>query len=77
MRINTKYNVIWVKGHNIPGETNNYVYVYDTLLPLKKHVAAPYFPTYFPGISPPVPEDSYANHVHIWNDPTIEYKPES
>lgn len=44
-RINTKYNVMWVSGHNVPGETNSLCYVFDTILPLRKHTTAPPFPT--------------------------------
>jgi hypothetical protein len=35
LRVNTKYNVIWVKGQGIAGETNSFVYIYDTRLPLR------------------------------------------
>ena len=30
LRINTKYNVLYVQGKSIPGDTGAYVYVYDT-----------------------------------------------
>ena len=30
VRINTKYNVLYVRGRAIPGETGAYVYIYDT-----------------------------------------------
>jgi len=33
--VNTKYNVIWVKGAAVAGETNSIVYIYDTRLPLR------------------------------------------
>ena len=33
--MNTKYNVIWVKGAAVAGETNSIVYIYDTRLPLR------------------------------------------
>lgn len=29
MRINTKYNVIYVKGQCVPGLTGAYVYIFD------------------------------------------------
>lgn len=32
VRINTEHNVMWVTGHNIPGEINNIVYIFDTML---------------------------------------------
>lgn len=38
MRINTKYNVIYVKGPNIPGPPRSYVRILDTVLPLKRHL---------------------------------------
>jgi len=46
-RINTKYNVMWVSGLSIPGETNGIVYVFDTMLPLRKPESPPPFPTNF------------------------------
>ncbi|CAL1684807.1 unnamed protein product [Lasius platythorax] len=77
LRINTKYNVIWVKGHNIPGEINTYCHIYDTILPLKKS-KAPHFPTYLPSITEEsLPEELYADEVHPFIDPTIEFKEES
>ncbi|XP_050464579.1 39S ribosomal protein L3, mitochondrial [Cataglyphis hispanica] len=78
LRINTKYNVIWVKGHNIPGETNTYCHIYDTILPLKRHKKAPHFPTYLPSITEEsLPEELYADEIHPFVDPTIEFKEES
>lgn len=35
-RINTKYNVIWVDGQNIPGDVHDFVYIYDTRAKNKK-----------------------------------------
>ncbi|EFN76611.1 39S ribosomal protein L3, mitochondrial [Harpegnathos saltator] len=78
LRINTKYNVLWVKGHNIPGETNNYCYIYDTILPLKKSKTAPYFPTYLPNMDKELfPEELYADKVHAFMDPSLEIKKKS
>ena len=34
MRINMKYNVIYVKG-TVPGATNTIVRIFDTILPLR------------------------------------------
>lgn len=48
---NTKYNVLWVLGHNIPDETNNW-YIYDTLLPYRRHWMALHFPTYVSKVLP-------------------------
>ncbi|XP_012234007.1 large ribosomal subunit protein uL3m [Linepithema humile] len=78
LRINTKYNIIWVLGQNIPGETNTYCYMFDTILPLRRHKEAPNFPTYLPSITEEsLPEEMYADDVHRFIDPTIEFKEES
>lgn len=78
LRINTKYNVIWVRGHNIPGEIGTYCHLYDTQLPLRRHKTAPNFPTYLPTImEESLPEEMYADDVHRFEDPTIEFKEES
>ena len=44
IRINKEYNVMWVSGHNIPGEHNNIIYIYDTILPMKRGNLQPPFP---------------------------------
>lgn len=78
LRINTKYNVIWVMGHNVPGETNSFCYLYDTLLPLRKLKTAPHFPTYFPELNKEqMPENMYADDVHPFKEPTIKFSEES
>lgn len=78
LRVNTKYNVIWVMGHNIPGETNTFCYLYDTILPTRKFKIRPYFPTYFPDLSKnPIPEDLYADDVHPFKASTIQFSEES
>lgn len=45
LRINTQHNVIWTLGVAIPGETGATCYLFDTVLPLKKHSSSPPFPT--------------------------------
>lgn len=78
LRINTKYNVIWIMGHNIPGETNTFCYLYDTVLPRRRSETPPYFPTYIPDLSKePLPEDLYADDVHPFKAPTIRLSEES
>lgn len=65
-------------GQNIPGETNNYCYMFDTILPLRKLKTAPNFPTYLPSITEEsLPEELYADNVHPFADPTIEFQEES
>lgn len=72
-RINTKYNVLYVSGPAIPGETNSIVYVYDSLLPLKKPKNPLPFPTYLGLSDEAPPEDIYDESVHQFSDPTIVY----
>lgn len=31
MRINTKYNVIYVRGHSTPGSTGGWIYIFDAM----------------------------------------------
>ena len=77
LRVNTKYNVIWVLGPNVPGETNSFCYLYDSLLPTKRNTT-PNFPTFLPNDDEDtLPEDIYADDVHAFKDHTIEFTPES
>lgn len=70
LRINTRYNVLWVSGQAIPGETNSIVYIYDTVLPLRKPTNPVPFPTYLGEVSS-LPEDIYEDNIHPFNAPTI------
>ncbi|XP_066151893.1 large ribosomal subunit protein uL3m [Euwallacea fornicatus] len=72
-RINTKYNVLWVSGQAIPGETNSIVYIYDTILPLRKPQKDLPFPTFFDLNNENVVEDIYDDQIHQFSDPTILY----
>ncbi|XP_044732418.1 39S ribosomal protein L3, mitochondrial-like [Chrysoperla carnea] len=74
-RINTKYNVLWVSGQNVPGSTNSYVYIYDTILP-SKPVTNPPFPTHVDKPDEVLPENIYDEEVHRFSDPTITFQPE-
>lgn len=79
-RINTKYNVMWVQGSAIPGSTNGLVYIYDTILPLRKHKTAPPFPTTFEeeleALTGPS-DDIWYEDVHSFKDDTITFQPET
>lgn len=70
-RINTKYNVLWVQGTAISGDTNSVVYIYDTKLPNRKYKEAPAFPTYL--ANEDMPEDIYDEKAHRFFDPTINF----
>ncbi|XP_014247869.1 39S ribosomal protein L3, mitochondrial [Cimex lectularius] len=73
-RINTKFNILYVQGLGVPGETNSIVYVHDTVLPLKKKKTAPLsFPTYFDE-GKELADDLYDNDVHCFNEPTLMFE---
>lgn len=76
-RINTKHNVMWVTGSAIPGETNEYVFIYDTMLPLRKTKIAPPFPTNFDEIDESIPDDIWDEELHDFKNETILFKPDS
>ncbi|CAG0886510.1 unnamed protein product [Darwinula stevensoni] len=76
-RINTKYNVIWVQGPAVPGSTNSYVYIHDTLLSTKKLEESPPFPTHHPHVDKEaLPEDLYDEELHAFSDATILFTAE-
>nr|SVE76430.1 EOG090X07HN [Daphnia longispina] len=71
MRINMKYNVIYVKG-TVPGATNTIVRIFDTILPLRKLKEAPPHPTYFPPEDGTQPEeDIWDSSLHVFGSPSI------
>jgi large subunit ribosomal protein L3 len=70
-RINTKYNVLYVSGQNIPGATNSIVYIYDTKLKTRQPAEPVPFPTYFGGGD--IPENIFAKEIHEFSEPTIVY----
>lgn len=74
VRINKEYNVMWVTGQNIPGEHNNIVYIYDTILPLKRRIIQPPFPTRFEDDDSE--NDALADNYHDFRNPTIFYEDE-
>lgn len=80
-RINTKYNVMWVTGSAIAGETNNMVYVFDSMLPTRKPKTAPPFPTAFVAATA-ADEEVQAENVwheklHDFKEPTVCFTPEA
>ncbi|KZS18953.1 Mitochondrial ribosomal protein L3 [Daphnia magna] len=71
VRINMKYNVIYVKG-TVPGPTNSIVQIFDTLLPRRKFTEAPPHPTYFPPEDGTLPqEDIWDSNMHVFGSPSI------
>ncbi|CAD6227575.1 GSCOCG00001257001-RA-CDS [Cotesia congregata] len=76
LRVNYKYNVIWVLGQVCPGETNSLVHVYDTLLPRRQPETPPPFPTFIPTPDTELSDEAWADDVHPFGAPTIEFEPE-
>lgn len=76
-RINTKYNVMWVQGSNIAGDTNGLVYIYDTILPLRKYKESPAFPTHFESENDLyADEDMWQEEIHNFKGGSITFKEE-
>lgn len=71
LRINTKYNVLWVKGVAIPGGVNSLCYLYDSILPLRRHKTAPPFPTYYE--TGEEEEEIFHESIHHFKNPTITF----
>lgn len=72
VRINTEYNIMWVTGRNVPGELNNIVYVFDTMLPLKRNSIQPPFPTNTSLAN--MPTNLYSEKYHAFHESTIFYE---
>ncbi|XP_076322398.1 large ribosomal subunit protein uL3m-like [Tachypleus tridentatus] len=76
-RINTKYNVIWVHGPAVPGHVHHYVYIMDASAENRRFSEdkpPPYFPTYYPDSSNPLPEELYDEDLHNFRDVTITFE---
>ncbi|KAH8273312.1 hypothetical protein KR018_011867, partial [Drosophila ironensis] len=74
-RTNSKYNVMWVQGNAVPGATGGLVYIYDTILPLRKCELSPPFPTYYGNVDE-ASDDIWYDQVHNFKDKTIIYDKE-
>lgn len=61
-------------GVSIPGETGSICYLYDTILPLKRHSTAPPFPTYIPSGSDELPIEYLDEMVHNFESPSIAFE---
>lgn len=72
LRIDTKNNVLWTLGVGIPGETGALCYLYDTVLPLKKHKSSPPFPTHQPREETPL--EYYDETVHQFGQASITFE---
>ncbi|GBP87001.1 39S ribosomal protein L3, mitochondrial [Eumeta japonica] len=72
LRIDTKHNVLWTLGVAIPGETGAMCYLFDTVLPLRRHKEPPPFPTHPPSADLPI--EYIHESVHDFSDPTITFE---
>ncbi|CAD0196022.1 unnamed protein product [Chrysodeixis includens] len=72
LRINTKHNVIWTLGVAIPGETGAMCYLFDTILPEKKHNTQPPFPTQ--PLAEDVPLEYFDDSVHAFDQQSISFE---
>lgn len=72
LRINTEYNVMWVSGQNLPGLVGDIIYVYDSILPLKRSINNPPFPTNLGEKQENV--DEIIKDLHDFREPTIFYE---
>jgi len=78
VRINTKYNVIYVKGQNIPGPPRSYVRILDTMIPNKRKLLdnnPPPMPTCYPeDMVEETPENIYHESLFDFNNDTVTYE---
>ncbi|KAG0721518.1 39S ribosomal protein L3, mitochondrial [Chionoecetes opilio] len=73
-RVNTQHNVLWVNGPAVPGGVGSYVYIYDSLLPHRKHTEEnhPPFPTFFQD-EEDIEEELYDEQLHAFHLPSIQF----
>ena len=79
MRINTKYNILYVRGLNVCGPTHAYIRIYDSVL--HKHRTAEGLnypmPTYYPEDSTEeIPEEYFEDTLFQFTDDSIQYEEE-
>jgi len=78
VRINSKYNVLYVKGPSVQGDTGTYLCLRDSAM-YHRRVVSPPFPTYFPeeiqqDPGSGVEEDSVLESVHKFSEPSITFE---
>ena len=81
LRINTKYNILYVAGGKTPGPTHGYTMIYDTKLRHKRaHFVndPPHMPTFYPDLDAdePLPEEISHESLFDYDSPSIEYEDE-
>ncbi|XP_060080259.1 large ribosomal subunit protein uL3m-like [Ylistrum balloti] len=76
LRINTKYNVLYLKGH-LPGPVHCYTRIYDTALMFKRrdNVDGPPMPTFFSeDTSEQVEEEYFDDEIFQFSSPSIKFE---
>ena len=68
-RVNTKYNVLYVKGQ-CPGSRGDFLVISDAW---KQHAQTPPFPTFIQKPDEPLPEDLYDESVQQFTDDSIVF----
>ncbi|KAL5021259.1 hypothetical protein ScPMuIL_000414 [Solemya velum] len=79
VRVNTKFNILYVVSTSVPGPTNCYVRVYDTVLPnrIRATKEPPPMPTCYPeDISDELPEELFHEDLFRFTEPSISYAEE-
>ena len=76
-RINTKYNILYVHGQNVPGPTHCYVRFTDTKLFYRRDrltALPPVMPTFYADdVTEPLPEEIFDEKLYKFTDPTIVF----
>lgn len=75
-RVNTKYNLIYLQGHNVPGEFGSYISIMDSRLYGKKLTAEsnPPFPTISSEENSKLDADLFDVEVHKPSEPSIVFE---
>ncbi|CAL8086839.1 unnamed protein product [Orchesella dallaii] len=77
IRINTKYNVLYIRGHAVMGEVGSFVTICDSFLSCAEEMdkSTLPFPTHYPEESEePIPEEYYAPNIYNFADPSIVFE---
>ncbi|XP_050399033.1 39S ribosomal protein L3, mitochondrial [Patella vulgata] len=78
-RVNTKYNVLYVTGQNVPGNTHGFVRVMDTKLPLRKPAPEnpPPMPTWYPeDATEPIEEEYFDKDLFQFTEESVKFAAE-
>ncbi|CAH1779915.1 unnamed protein product, partial [Owenia fusiformis] len=76
VRINYKYNILYVTGSGMPGPNLCYSRIYDSQLPTRKGElensdSKPLMPTYYPEDGDEFPEEVFHPSLHQFTEPSV------